>query len=180
MFNIQYLKRFFKSSLLGVGGLLLFITILLVISATAHAQRTKLPPFRIVQENNTVFKAGQLPQGKPVVLIYFLPDCEHCHVVITNLLKHINEFDKASVVMVTYYPPAEVGKFARKYGFDKRSNFYLGTEGNSFIIKNYYNLSKLPFMALYTKNGDLVKAYYSEEGFNDLLQQLKPVIKRKR
>lgn len=75
--------------------------------------------------------------------------------------------------MVTYYPTNEVSTFSRKYGLDKFSNFYVGTEGNSFFLKKYYNLSKLPFMALYTQNGDLVKTYYTEDGFTDLLQQLK-------
>jgi hypothetical protein len=163
-----YSKKYFPA-LLKMSCILL--TIFLVINA--KAQRTKLPPFRMVQENNKLFKAEQLPFGKPIVLIYFLPDCVHCQLLTKNIVNHIKDFNKASVAMVTYYPPAEVGKFARKYGLDKHSNFYLGTEGNSFFIKNYYNLSKLPFMALYTKNGDLVKTYYTEDGFTDLLRQLK-------
>ena len=150
-----------------------FLFLATFLTIAVNAQHTKLPPFRILQENNQLFRAEQLPMGKPIVLIYFLPDCEHCQLLTKNMLKHIKEFDNASVAMVTYYPPVEVGKFARKYGLDKHSNFYLGTEGNSLFLKKYYNLSKLPFMALYTKNGDLVRTYYTEAGFTDLLYQLK-------
>ena len=137
------------------------------------AQPRKLPPFRMVQADDKLFKAEQLPFGKPVVIVYFLPDCQHCQRVTRYILKHVKALDKASVVMVTYYPTVEVGRYARKYGLDRQANFYLGTEGNSFFLKNYYGISKLPFMALYTKNGDMVKTYSTEQGFADLLHKLK-------
>lgn len=151
----------------------IFLLSLIVLTIIARAQHTKLPPFRMLQANNQVFSAEQLPFGKPIVLIYFLPDCDHCQLLTENIVKHIKEFDKASIAMVTYYPTMEVGSFAKKYGLNKYSNFYLGTEGDTFFLKRYYNLSRLPFMALYTKNGDLVKMYYTEDGFSDLLNRVK-------
>lgn len=110
---------------------------------------------------------------KPIVLIYFLPDCEHCQLLTENMVKHIEAFNKISVVMITYYPPTAVDMFARRYGLDKHSNFYLGTEGNSFFLKKYYNLSRLPFAAVYTQNGDLVKTYNSDDFFSGLLSEIK-------
>ena len=142
-------------------------------AVSAKAQQNKLPPFRMFQENNVIFKAEQLPMGKPIVLIYFLPDCPHCQQLTQNIVKHIGEFNGVSVAMITYYPPEEVGKFARRYGLDKHANFYLGTEGNSFYLKNFYNLSKLPFAAVYTQSGNLVKTYNTEDFFSDLLHEIK-------
>ncbi|MFT4203168.1 MAG: hypothetical protein QM610_04580 [Chitinophagaceae bacterium] len=149
------------------------LSLFCIMTAYVNAQHNKLPPFRMLQEDNKVFGATQLPMGRPIVLVYFLPDCEHCQLLTKNIVEHIHAFDKTSVAMVTYYPTAEVGKFSRKYGLDKHPNFYLGTEGNSFFLKKYYHLSSLPFLALYAKNGDLVKTYYDEKGFPDLLSQLK-------
>jgi len=89
------------------------------------------------------------------------------------MIRHLKEFDKASVAMVTYYPTSAVKRYAQKYGLDKHANFYIGTEGTQLFLKHYYGLTTLPFMALYTKNGDLVHTYHSEKGLTDLLSRLK-------
>ena len=153
------------------------ITILILgimpLLTSVYAQHTKLPPFRMEQVNGKVFKAEELPYGRPIVLAYFLPDCDHCQKLTEEIIGHIHAFDKASVAMITYYPVTSVGNFARKYGLNKYSNFYLGTEVERFFLKDYYQLTSLPFMALYNKNGDLQKAYYSEKGLDDLVQRLK-------
>lgn len=50
----------------------------------------------------------------------------------------------------------------------------MGTEGNYLFVKDYYKIEQFPFMALYTKNGDLIKKYYSKEiNVDDLLLRLK-------
>ena len=53
--------------------------ILLLISSSIYSQSGKIPPFKMIQANGKLFKAQDLPIGKPVVLIYFSPDCEDCH-----------------------------------------------------------------------------------------------------
>ncbi len=141
-------------------------------TTSIHAQAGKLPPFRMQQTNGKVFKAEELPFGKPIVLIYFSPDCDHCDVMTKVMMKQPEKYKKASVVMVTYLPVNQVGKFVLKHGLAKLSNFYVGTEGTSFFLRNYYKLNKMPFLALYTKNGDLVKSYIDESGMPDLVKRL--------
>lgn len=153
--------------------ILLCTVFTLTMVTSIKGQHTKLPPFIMEMSNHQIFKTGQLPYGKPIVLIYFLPDCTHCQLLTSEIIKHIKEFNKASVAMVTYYPAAEVGRFVQKYGLDKYDNFYIGTESTGLFLKHYYHLTSLPFMALYTKNGDLVRLYHSEKDLTDLLQRLK-------
>jgi len=136
------------------------------------AQAGKLPPFQIVQSNNSIFRAQQLPLGKPVVIVYFDTDCDHCHELMKTMMANIKKLQKASVAMVTYLPVEKVAKFARQYDIQKFSNIYMGTEGTTFFLKNYYKLSAMPFMALYTKNGDLVKTYPRENSLTELLTTL--------
>lgn len=152
-----------------------FFLLLGLMALSVKAQRNKLPPFRMFQQNNVIFRAEELPMGKPIVLIYFLPDCDHCQLLTKNIVEHIEYFTNASVVMVTYYPPSEVAKFAHRYNLDKYANFYLGTEGSSFFLKKYYHLSKLPFAAIYTKNGDLAQTYNTEDFFSALVNGLKKI-----
>lgn len=136
------------------------------------AQSNKVPPFKIVKANGKPFKAYELPMGKPIVLIYFSPECDHCEKLTQEMVKQMPALKKASIAMITYLPIDKVGKFVQKFNLNKYPNLYVGTEENNLVVRNYYNIYQLPFMALYTKNGDLVKAYKNEEQFPDLVKNL--------
>jgi thiol-disulfide isomerase/thioredoxin len=138
--------------------------LMILTSFNAYSQPGKIPPFQIIQSNGRVFKAENLPFGKPIVIIYFSPDCEDCQQFTKELLNRINEFNNASIAMITYLSLNTVKQFVSDYHLDKYSNIYIGTEGNSYFVGNYYKVAKLPFLALYNKNGDLIKVYnYNKE-----------------
>lgn len=147
---------------------------ILLLSLPVNSQSGKVPPFRIIQKDGKIFKAEDLPFGKPIIIIYFSPECNDCRVLIDNILARINEFKTASIAMITYLSQETVSQFVSKNGLDKYPGIYVGTEGNSFFVMDYFNITDFPFIALYTKNGDLVKRYYNKEvDVNDLLRRLK-------
>ncbi|HYK44061.1 MAG TPA: redoxin domain-containing protein [Parafilimonas sp.] len=154
-------------------GLLALAVFLFIVSFDASAQQGKLPPFRIMQSNGTIFKAEQLPFEKPILIIYFSPDCDHCQAFMKDFFKSAADFKKASVVMVTYRPIADVTKFVADFGVNKYSNIYVGTEGSSFFLKNYYKLLDMPFAALYDKNGNIMTSYRSNISLNELALKIK-------
>lgn len=138
----------------------------------ARAQHNKIPPFRILLSNGSYYTATQLPI-KPLVLIYFSPDCEHCQKLMNELFPKLNQLKSASIVLATFKPVDEVADFERKYQTAKYSNMVVGTEGNTFFLRYYYKLMKTPFLALYDKNGNLVTAYREQPSVNDLITRLK-------
>jgi len=156
----------------NIAGILLF-SLLLLVSVRVCAQSGKIPPFSMMQGSGKVFKAQDLPIGKPIIIIYFDPDCDHCEKTTKELLSRIAEFGKASIAMVTYMPVNKVIEFEKKYELKKYQNIYVGTEGNSFFLRNYYRLTTMPFIVLYTKNGDIVKEYRTYGPLTDLSIQLK-------
>jgi hypothetical protein len=146
---------------------------LLLISSLTYSQPRKVPPFQIIQANGKVFLAGNLPMGKPIVIIYFSPDCEECHALTTELLNRIKEFNNTSIAMITNMPIDQVKQFVSEFKLDKYSNIFVGTEGYSFFVGNYYGVGKLPFLVLHNKNGDLIKVYDKEISIDDLLLHLR-------
>jgi thiol-disulfide isomerase/thioredoxin len=141
---------------------------------TIFAQTGKVPPFRMIQSNRKVFKAENLPFGKPIIIIYFSPDCEDCQMLTSEFLARINDFRDVSIAMITYQSVENVSGYITKNKLSNYSNIYVGTEGSSLFVKNYYNILQFPFVALYNKNGDLIKKYYSKEvSLNDLSDRLK-------
>jgi thiol-disulfide isomerase/thioredoxin len=151
----------------------LFTLSLFVLSGSvAKAQSGKLPPFSILQPNGKIFRAGNLPFEKPIVIIYFSPDCEDCLAFMDKLFTKISDYKKASIVMITYLSNDEVVKFVNRYKTNRYRNITVGTEGSSFFIKNYYKIMDLPFAALYDKNGNIQCSYQKNIPLNEFAKRL--------
>jgi thiol-disulfide isomerase/thioredoxin len=147
--------------------------LLFIISQNLYSQSGKVPPFKIILADGSVFKAENLPVGKPVIIIYFSPDCEDCQKLTEELLNRMNEFKGASIVMVTYLQVDNVKQFVSRYKLNMYPNMFVGTEGSTFIVRYYYNIVHFPFMAVHNKNGDLLKIYNKEENLDDVSNRLR-------
>ena len=132
-----------------------------------------LPPFKMYRSDRTIFKAAELPKTKPVVLIYFDPDCDHCQKLMKELFQKIDAFKKTEIIMVTFKSVEEVSAFEKQHNTQKYSNIIVGTEGTGFYLRNYYGLMTMPFTALYDKKGNLNYSYRKETFVDDLINRLK-------
>lgn len=148
-----------------------FLSVTLLFSARAFSQ--PVPPFKMTLSDNKIFNASELPKGKPLVLIYFDPDCDHCQRLMDTLFKKINSFKKAELVLITYKPVTELASFEKKHDTHKYTNMKVGTEGTGFYLRNYFKLMIMPFTALYDKNGNYSYSYRKETPVDDLLIRLK-------
>ena len=132
-----------------------------------------LPPFKMYRSDKTIFNATELPKTKPVVLIYFDPDCDHCQKLMKELFGKIDAFKKAEIIMVTFKSVEEVAAFEKQHNTQKYPNIIVGTEGIGFYLRNYYGLMTMPFTALYDKKGNLNYSYRKETFVDDLINRLK-------
>ena len=147
---------------------------LLIPARPANAQYGKIPPFRMIRQDGRMFKAESLPAGKPIMIIYFSPECEDCQEFMNKIMNRIDDFKSVSIAMITFLPVESLSQFIRKNDLDQHPNFYVGTEGSTFLVRDYYQIEPLLFVALYTKDGDLVKQYSGREiDFNDFLEHLR-------
>ena len=159
------------SKLKSVSVILLALTFL--INTKTKAQTGKLFPFQIMRPNGKIFTAQNLPYEKPIVIIYFSPDCEDCLSFMDKFFTRIKDFDKASVVMISYFPIKDLAKFSVKYKTANYKNIIVGTEGSSFFVKDYYKIMDLPFAALYDKDGNIQSSYQKNIPINELISKLK-------
>lgn len=143
----------------------------MLLSSNLFSQ-TSLPPFKMLLSNDKVFSVTELPKNKPVIVIYFDPDCDHCQKLVKELFKKIRSFKKAQIAMVTFKPLGEVAAFEKKYKTHTYPNVNVGTEGTSFQLRNYYQLTKMPFTALYDKNRKLNCSYGEEISVDELIKRL--------
>jgi thioredoxin-related protein len=154
------------------------VTILLLLglcfSISSNGQSDKVPPFRMMMANNKVFRAEDFPMGKPMLIVYFSPECEDCHVFIEGMLNRIQDFKNVSIAMVTYMTGDIVSKYVVKNSLNMYTNIYVGTEGNTLFLKNYYNIINFPYVVLYNKEGDLIVKYTTRKvDIDDLVGRIK-------
>ena len=69
----------------------LLASLMIIISQDLYSQKGKIPPFRMIKPNGTLFKAQDLPIGKPIIIVYFSPDCEECQKFTQELLNRIDD-----------------------------------------------------------------------------------------
>ena len=154
--------------------LVTFMAILsFILSPTILSQAKGLAPFKIIQPDGKAFRAQDLPAGNPVIIIYFSPDCEDCQKFTESMLSRMDDFWKASIVMVTYLPVKDVAGFVSRYRLNIYPNIHVGTEGSTFIVRYYYNVKLFPFVVLLNKNGKVEKIWEREEDIDDLANRLK-------
>jgi thioredoxin-related protein len=125
------------------------------------------------RSDKTIFNAAELPKTRPVVLIYFDPDCDHCQKLMKELFQKIDAFKKAEIIMVTFKSVEEVAAFEKQHNTQKYPNIIAGTEGIGFYLRNYYGLMTIPFTALYDKKGNLNYSYRKETFVDDLINRLR-------
>jgi thioredoxin-related protein len=144
-------------------------------SAIGIAQSTDakpLAPFEITLINNQSFKAFQLKKNEPVILMYFSPECDHCKDLTKEIVKQAKSIGTRQLVMVTYFPIAEVKKFANDLSLQKYPNIRVGTEGMTLIVQKHYNIRNFPFLVLYNKSGKLVKMFREQAPAADIVKAM--------
>ncbi|MEP6951732.1 MAG: redoxin domain-containing protein [Ginsengibacter sp.] len=151
----------------------LLIGFLVILLSTKNVVAQSFPSFSMQLTNGKLFSAKDLPQGKPVIIIYFAPDCEHCQKLMNIIFKRIRDFKKAQIVMATFKPVSEVVEFEKSYQTAKYPNIKVGIEVPVFFFRTYYDVENTPFTVLYDKHRKLVISYKKETPVDDLLKHLK-------
>lgn len=157
-----------------IASKIFFLFLLLTVFNTTEAQTAgQIPPFKMLMSDGKFFSAMDIQKNRPVVLIYFAPDCEHCQALMNEFFKNIDAFKTTQVILVTFKPLSELSAFERLYETFKYENIKAGTEGNTFFLRKFLKIDNTPFTALYDKEGKLVCSYKKETPVNDLINRVK-------
>jgi thiol-disulfide isomerase/thioredoxin len=115
----------------------------------------------------------QVEAGKPLLIVYFSPECDHCQVFMKSFFKKADEFKNTQVLFITYLPLDRLVKFGSEYPLNKYKNIVAGTEGMTFVVRNFYEIKEMPFAVVYNKGGMLVGKYEREIPLDKVIPLLK-------
>jgi len=119
-----------------------------------------IPPYHLLTSDSVWITPANLKKGKPVMIIYFSPDCSHCQRMMYELGPKLDSLKNIQIIMVTYsqkYDIRPIREFQRDYNLKKHPNITLATDGYSMQVLNYYAVKTTPFIAMYTRTGKWYK-----------------------
>lgn len=157
---------------------LLVLLAFIVAAGYSHAQSytppPAIPPYRILNTDSVYVTPANLKTHKPVMIIYFQPDCSHCQHLMYEMKPKMNAFKDVQIVMITFVKELKLIRvFSRDFDLAKYPNITIGTEGYTYTVLKYYNIGTTPYIAIYDKNGKLAKAYEKAPSVDELVAEVK-------
>ena len=117
------------------------------------------PPVKLLLPDSISFYTrDNLPKKKPVMLMLFNPQCEHCRHETEELVKNIDKFKDIHILMVTSMPFDSMLVFREKYKLAAFDNIVVAQDPNYFLV-TYYMLHNLPFLAFYNRKRELISVF---------------------
>lgn len=159
----------------------LFILLTIIVAAGCSNAQTStpppvIPPYRILNTDSVYLTPANLKKHKAVMIIYFSPDCTHCQHLVYEMKPKMKEFKDIQIVMITFTEQLKAIKtFYRDFSLAKYPNVIVGSEGRTYTVAKYYNVSSTPYIAIYDKNGKLSKAYEKVPAVDELAKEVKKV-----
>ncbi len=158
-------------------GILFFLSLIISAGCTqaqpAAERAQHLPPYRIVNVDSVLITPARLKKNKPVMLIYFSPDCGHCQRLMYEMKPKMKEFGDAQIVMITFTQYRAIKNFYHDFGLAAYPNITVGTEGYTYFVQRYYEVKTTPFVAVYDRKGKLVKVFDKQPEVKDLIEAAK-------
>ncbi len=148
--------------------LIVFFITLYVNFSPCQTYAQALPSFTMQLTNGKTVAAKDMLTGKPLLLIYFSPDCEHCQKLITQILSKKNQFKKVNILLITFFPLKDAITFENNYRIKTYPNITVATETQPLYLRKYYSLQHTPFTALFNDKGKLIIFYKDETPVNEL------------
>jgi thiol-disulfide isomerase/thioredoxin len=129
-----------------------------------------IPAFDILEvDSTTVFHTQDIPSGKPVILMYFSPDCEHCQHMTEEILKTMDSLQNTRIVMLTSLPFFKMKNFYSYYKIGDYKNITMGRDGQ-FFFSRHFGSQYVPYLAIYDRHKKLLKVFDGGTKVSTLIQ----------
>jgi len=123
-----------------------------------------LPAFNIkLMDSATIFNTYNIPEGKPIAIMLFSPDCSHCKRTIKSLIKGMDSIKDIQFYLVTgFHDYAAIRAFYEEHHLSRYENIKVVGRDYEYFFIDYYKTKFVPDIALYDAHKKLVKLIEGE------------------
>jgi hypothetical protein len=134
--------------------------------------RSYLPPISmLLMDSNTRIHIKDIPGGRPIVFIYFQPDCIHCQQETAAILKNMNAFKDIRLYLLTPTYRPMLRKFYDHFHLADYKNIEVGVDEGLVFYKHFHS-SQIPFLAVFGKDKRLIGARAGTFRIEELLDAI--------
>jgi thioredoxin-related protein len=129
-----------------------------------------VPSFQLLETDSvTVLTNEQLKKGKPVLIVIFNPECDHCKHETEEILKHIDDLKNVQIVMATMAQYHLMKDFYINYKLNEFDNIKVGQDFRNVLI-SFYRAHSLPYLGMYDNKGNLITTFEGTMKIEDLIK----------
>jgi len=99
--------------------------------------------------------------GRPLVLVYFDPDCDHCQREANELRQNTHQLAHADIWLLSAAPLPALNAFAQAYQLNTTSNLHLAHIAQQTAYDTF-GFTSVPNVLIYHADGSLAKRFRGE------------------
>ncbi len=141
-------------------------------TSAAFRRFPSVPPIILLKSDSGLITKDRLKRNRPVMIMYFSPDCHHCQHQMDQMIRRMKDFQKIQIILATYQPMEQLKSFEDKYQLAQHQNIQAGRDTKFFLVP-FYKIRNLPYLALYNKKGNLITTYEGNVNVDTLIQAFK-------
>jgi thiol-disulfide isomerase/thioredoxin len=130
---------------------ILYLGLLLLFSSCFSKLKKKenFPSFNILLlDSVTLFNTQNIPEGRPFIIVFFSPDCEHCQKETADLLENMNLLRKVNFYFITIESMDRMKVFYYYYKLYRYPNITLGRDYTYFFPSHFSGVVP-PYSVIY-------------------------------
>ncbi len=133
-----------------------------------------MPPFKIEKTSGGFFNHTMVQAGKPVMIMIFSPECDHCEHMVDSLKTLGSKIKNTQMIFVSEGRHKDAMKgFISKTGIGNIPQFQnIGTDASNLIFY-VYTMKILPQITFYDNQHQLLKILDGDYSLKDVAQYLR-------
>jgi thiol-disulfide isomerase/thioredoxin len=129
-----------------------------------------MPSFELIlQDSVTHLHTDSIPEGRPVVLFYFNPDCPYCKAQMKDITTNIAALTNIDFYLLTNYDYNELKSFYKDFNLVNYPNIIAGIDYTNYF-NTHFPVSAVPFLVIYDKDKRLKKILVGRHDINIIRQ----------
>lgn len=113
-----------------------------------------MPSFKIMLLDSSTLDTKEIPQGKPIVLLYYGPHCYYSREQILEITNKINNLKEINFYFITAWPFDDMKVFDSNYHLNRFKNITTARD-YTFFFGSYFKAKGVPYLAIYGKDKKL-------------------------
>ncbi len=162
--------------LLFLGGIIVVLVIKTNIKIRQYENNNlyaqTLPYFEFYRSVTAMFSSKSLLPGKPVVIIWFNPLCEHCTYETGDILKNFVLFRDIDILFISDAGHDLLAEFSFTYRLDTIPQIRVLQSGYDYFATKFGNPPSVPTTYIYNKEHRLVKVFLGEASVQAIIRAI--------